>query len=123
VNLREGEPPGRWPISHINGETQEQDYHDWPFIESIDAPDEGLNRVLWADGYGLAIVNNPYMNQSLILSLVDWRHPIRIPQGCPAEDLTTGASVEATAFNPSAHHAIDDDFRLTGRSGEARKAR
>jgi hypothetical protein len=24
-------------------------------------------------------VNNPYMNQSLILSLVDWRHPIRIP--------------------------------------------
>jgi hypothetical protein len=109
VNLTEGEPPGRWPISHINGEAQEQDYHDWPFIESTDAPDEGLNRVLWADGYGLAIVNNPYMNQSMILSLVDWRNPIRIPQGCPAEDLTMDASVEATARASSAHNAIDDD--------------
>jgi hypothetical protein len=25
VNLSEGEPPGRWPISHINGEAQEED--------------------------------------------------------------------------------------------------
>ena len=60
-------------ISRIDGESQLTDYHQWPFIESLEGETEQgepLARVFWADGFGKAVVNDPAGDRSLILSLV-----------------------------------------------------
>ncbi len=110
-------PPGRLPIKSINGVNQETEYHRWPLISSFTWPfissltEMGKQRVMWADGNGLVIVNNPYMRQSLILSLTDWQNPIRIEQGCAAEDLVEvpGTTFDASVNAASAGQAFDNN--------------
>ncbi len=109
---------GDWPIENKDGDldgdadSADRNVRNWPLIESVEA--DGLNRVMWADGRGKVIVNNPYMRKSLILSLVDWRNPIRLEQACVAEDATRGLATDnfggvSTPSNEP-HHAFDDDY-------------
>lgn len=97
-----------WPIVNkdgdMDGDVDDQDriFHTWPFIESVSG--DGLNRVMWADGEGKMIVNNPAMGSSLILSLIDWRNPIRLEQGCVAEDLTDNLYSSAFSSADDAGH-------------------
>ncbi len=114
---------GIWPFLRVDGDVQQRDYHRWPFIESLSSP--GLQSVLWADGNGKVIVNNPHRGESLILSLVDPSHPIRLLQDCPAEDLTDGldsSAFEASSGSSQTWRAFDNDgqssFFMSSNSGD-----
>lgn len=106
IRFDPSEPPGRWPIAEIDGRPQDRDYHDWPLIESLPGP--GLHRVLWADGFGKVVINDPE-GSSLILSLVDPHHPIRVRQGCAAHDLVPFARLSASSNAPDVERICDGD--------------
>lgn len=112
ITFNAGESPGTWPIVGAG----ERNYHKWPFIDCIPGNYQGrlLSRVMWADGLGKVIINNPYMHRSLILSLFNPLNPIRIEQGCPAIRLTTRRASPAIQFEAktnsnNAFRAFDGD--------------
>ena len=105
-------PPGTWPITRIGDRAQAGDYHAWPVIDCLEG--EGLNRVIWADGFGRVVINNPALGQSLILSLVDWDHPVRLEQGCVARDLVQDARAVTASSNADTAGSVRDNDMSTG---------
>lgn len=104
----------QWLIKRVWSGNQEfpleTNLDKWPLLDSNTPPEvdgENNHYVVKADGSGQVLVNNPALNQSLLLSLADQHQPIRIEQAGEIVNLAETAVIRSQGLPHGIQHLVE----------------